>query len=636
MKRIKYQYLIIISACILSTACADYLDVVPEGTSSLENAFSTRTTVLRYLAGCYSYLPSHEDGHALDITGGDEVWIHSAAVTSVQSINVARGLQTAQSPLCNLWPDMYKALRDCNVFLENIVNMPPLKEFPELERRQWMAEAKILKAYYHFLLLRQYGPVPIVRGSLPVSAGVDEVRVSRDKVDDVVNYAVELIDEAMPDLPDEIYNISEELGRITKPIAQTIKANILVTAASPLFNGNTMHATLTNSKGESLINTTFSVEKWEKAVAACEQAIKTCDSLGLKLYEYPGDRQFNFTDTIMTQLSLRGAFTERWNDELIWGDTKASVGSGLQVLATPRLNPAWQDYGYVMKHYFGSPLKIAEMFYTDNGVPINEDKTWDYNSRYDLRVSVTDERLYIREGTATVRLHYNREPRFYAAMGFDNGVWYGWGVYDDSNPSALYYVQAKGGQINTSTATGGIMTGYYIKKWMHPQSYQNAALSFTTVWYVWPLYRLADLYLLYAEALNEAADNAGNRELAMEYLNLVRARAGLKTVQESWANYSIYSDKYTRQDGLREIIRQERLIELCYERKRFWDLRRWMTADEVYRTPIQGWDFTKSDPVLYYIPQTFFEQVFNFRDYLWPVPSNEITGNPNLVQNIGW
>jgi hypothetical protein len=619
---------------MLATACSDYLDVVPEGSSRLENAFSSRTPARRYLYSCYSYLTSHDNGVAVDITGGDEVWFNSETQglrVGLDGIHYAEGLQTAQSPLWNFWPRFYQALRDCNVFIENIGTT---LDIPEWERRQWIAEAKTLKAYYHFLLLRQYGPVPIIRENLPVSASVDEVKVFRDKTDEVVDYAVQLIDEALPDLPDKVYSITDELGRITKPIALVIKANILVTGASPLFNGNAMHATLLHQDGTPLINDQFSPEKWVKAAAACLEAVKICDSMGFRLYEYPGDRQYDLTDTIMTQLSLRNAMNERWNDELIWGDTKARV-EGLQTLSAPKLNPAWQD-NPGMRQYFGPPLKIAEMFYSDNGVPIAEDNSWGYNTRYNLRVSAADERLYVREGTVTARLHFNREPRFYAWLGFDNGVWYGQGNYDDRSPSAFFYVQAKSGQIHAPNTQFGSPTGYYVKKWIHYQSVQGEAMSYSPVWYVWPWYRLADLYLLYAEAVNEAGDNAANRETAMEYVNKVRARAGLETVEHSWSNHSIYSDKYTRQDGLRDIIRQERMIELCFERKRFWDIRRWMTVSDIYRTPIQGWDFTQREPLAYYRPQTLFEQKFSLRDYFWPVPSDEVTANPNMVQNIGW
>src|SRR3546814_10556804 len=77
------------------------------------------------------------------------------------------------------------------------------------------------------------------------------------------------------------------------------------------------------------------------------------------------------------------------------------------------------------------PLKIAEMYYTHHGVPINEDKTWDYANRYSLRTAGIDDGLYVREGYTSAYLNFDREPRFYAGLGFDGGVWYGHGKYND-------------------------------------------------------------------------------------------------------------------------------------------------------------------------------------------------------------
>lgn len=88
----------------------------------------------------------------------------------------------------------------------------------EYEKQLWTSEVKFLKAYYHFFLMRLYGPIPIIRENLPISASVDEVRVYRDPIDDVVNYIVELIDEAAAGLPDKIESMITDAGRITRPM----------------------------------------------------------------------------------------------------------------------------------------------------------------------------------------------------------------------------------------------------------------------------------------------------------------------------------------------------------------------------------------------------------------------------------
>lgn len=94
-----------------------------------------------------------------------------------------------------------------------------------------------------------YGPIPIVDKNLPISASTDEIMVFREPVDKVVDYINGLIDEAVTDLPVEIQTVLTEQGRITKPIALAVKAQLAVTAASPLFNGNSDYASMIDSRG---------------------------------------------------------------------------------------------------------------------------------------------------------------------------------------------------------------------------------------------------------------------------------------------------------------------------------------------------------------------------------------------------
>ncbi|HYH55457.1 MAG TPA: RagB/SusD family nutrient uptake outer membrane protein, partial [Anseongella sp.] len=152
--------------------------------------------------------------------------------------------------------------------------------------------------------------------------------------------------------------------------------------------------------------------------------------------------------------------------------------------------------------------------------------------------------------------------------------------------------------------------------------------------YPWPVMRLADLYLLYAEALNEAG---GPGAEVYKWLNLVRERAGLQSVEDSWTLYSNNPAKYTTQDGLREIIHRERLIEMAFEGHRYWDLRRWKKADGEFNGPVYGWDVEQEESATYYRRKVLFNQAFQSpRDYFWPISENNIVVNRNLVQNPGW
>ena len=92
---------------------------------------------------------------------------------------------------------MYRAIRDCNIFLEN-AHIP--RDITELERARWIAEVKFLKAYYHFFLMELYGPIVLVKENLPLSATPEETKVYREPVDECVNYIVQLLDEAAAEL----------------------------------------------------------------------------------------------------------------------------------------------------------------------------------------------------------------------------------------------------------------------------------------------------------------------------------------------------------------------------------------------------------------------------------------------------
>ena len=617
------------------TSCGDWLDVVPEGIATIDMAFNSREQSLKYLGTCYSQM--YQNGNVNydpAMLGGDEMWTfirEYSACFGYTGFYLAQGMQSAAEPLFDFWGPFYQVLRDCNIFLENVGSVPDL---PEWERDQWIAEVKVLKAYYHFMLMQIYGPVPLIRENIPVDVDASKVRVLREPVDDCVQYMVELIDEATRGelLPLNVLDVAGELGRITKPIALSLKAKILVVAASPLFNGNSDYATLRNRDGTPLFNATYEEAKWQKAALACREAIETCHEAGIELYEYPNTGIIRLTDTIATQMSLRNAFTQRWNSEIVWANTQSLCTggfNGMQQFALPVLNLAISGTSIPYKE-LGIPLKIAAMFYSHHGVPLAEDKTRDVNELYSLRTARAEEKLYVKSGSVSLDLHFDREPRFYAWVGFDQGIWYGQGRTNDKDELFTLGLKAD----DHDKYIWG--TGYLPKKHLPYTNVLSSINSYSYTPFPWPIMRLSDLYLLYAEAINEAeGPNGANSSEMFEYVDRVRKRAGLEGVKHSWDTYT-NNPKYNNPTGMRDIIRQERLNELAFEGHRFWDIRRWKTAPDVYRTPIEGWNFKEATPATFYTRQTLYFQKFGLRDYFWPIKNSDIVNNPNLVQNIGW
>lgn len=647
MKNFKAYILSLLCLGITATSC-NYLDVVPDGVSTINNAFTTRTRAEQYLFTCYYYMPRLGSPDSSMMLAGDEFWVpypqSELVFNNMVFQNLARGNQNMVTPYLNWWDGnngakpLFTALRDCNIFLENVEVVPELTDY---EKRRWIAEVKFLKAYYHYYLLRMYGPIPVIRENLPVSASLEEIQVKREHVDVAFDYIVELLDEAVRDLPLKVQNEITELGRATQPIALALKAKVLVEAASPLFNGNDDYVPFKNIDGTELFDPEYKREKWVRAAEACINAIDTCHLAGNALYKFQPGIGDNLSPEIVTQLSIRNACTERWNDEIIWGDPNSTT-SYLQSMCMAFVDPSKPNNGGVHS-LLAPPLKIAETFYTENGVPIDEDDGWatsgQYDDRYGLKTATATDKLHIQVGGTTAALNFNREIRFYANLGFDRGLWYGVGRYDENNQWVLL------GKANEASGkkmpTNHSVTGYYCKKWPYWQStlLPGDGGGYTTEDTPFPVMRLADLYLLCAEALNESMEGTASSELAFEWIDKVRDRAGLKGVKESWTNYAkpALKNKPSTKEGLRNIIRRERLIELTSEGQRYWDIRRWKLARETYNNqPIQGWDIERDDNQGYYRVRTLFTQKFTTRDYLWPISEYDFSVNPNLVPNPGW
>lgn len=621
------------------TSCSDYLDIVPDNIATIDKSFETRNSTEGYLFTCFSYLPNPLDpGSNPALFGGDEMWWKLELNDAANNYNkLARGEQSAIEPLYNFWDgenggkNLWNGIRDCNIFLENVNTPPDLQEY---ERKQWIAEVKFLKAYYHYYLFQLYGPIPIMDKNLPVSVDPEEVRLYRNTVDEVVDYICNLLDEAKADLPLRIQQMITSAGRPTQPMALALKAKVLTLAASPLFNGNKDYEGYKDNRGINIFGDnvgTVEKSKWERAAQALKNAIDTCHLAEHKLFTF--NRLYKMSDTTALSFTIRGAVTEKWNEEIIWGDTHDY--SFLKEMH-PRFIKENSGCGCAN---FGMTLKMAEIFYSNHGVPINEDPSFDYENRYMVKKAVADKEgvydhfYYIKEKEETASLHFKREPRFYASLGFDRGIWEGAGITDDTKS---YYIMNRMGEPGGFMSSGEHQpTGYFNKKVANRETTISSS-TYAGKRYAFPLIRLSDLYLLYAEVLNEVKEQP-DAEI-YKWIDLVRERAGLQGVIESWSNYSNNPSKPTTQYGMRQIIHQERLIELAGEFQRYWDLRRWKDAVKEYNNNlIQGWNYQGKTVEEYYNVSTFHStRKYGVKDYLWPIKNYTLLVSPTLVQNPGW
>ena len=643
--------LLIISSSVILTSC-NYLDVVPSEIPQLSDAFKNEATAQNYIMGnVYGYIPTEssiaENPALLSTDELDIPWRNDK--TNFKAYHINLGTLDTSSPYFNLWEGangskaLYKGIREAYVFLENIDQVPDLDV---AKKARWIAEAHFLIGYYHFCLLRQYGPIIVARNSVDMNAPEEQRYPRREPVDNCFNFILENIDYAINNgLPQSV--TSNEWGRITTLIAKSLKSRILLYRASPIFNGNEDYSNFKDSDGTILVNTVYDAEKWKAAADISFEAIQMAETKGVKLYKCSTNSSLTFADSLLKAKDLTGiipgqrpkisynslseekrkeydyryTMVDPWNCELIWGFTNIEN------------NQTWQRHSMLRPYTFNgiSPtLKMVEAYYTRNGLPIEQDPEFDYEKRYQL-VAADNVHCYDR----TLRLHYNREPRFYASIAFDNSI------YELRGANILCEMRFNkpyGKQSQDASSTG-----YLVKKGVHPSSdCQQSGQTGLLVKYPFPLIRLAELYLNYAEALNEYEGEASHSKI-IPYLDKIRERAGIPALLKSWSKARYPKTSFTK-DEMREIIHRERMIELSFEGHRMWDIRRWKIARQEFDQDVKGWDVSGQSVEEFYNvsgdmaqPQIVADRNFPNEKYaLWPISITEIQKNRNLVQTDGW
>ncbi|MCE4564797.1 RagB/SusD family nutrient uptake outer membrane protein [Maribellus sp. CM-23] len=666
-----FNYLTIIILFTLF-GCNSFLDILPDDKAELKDAFKDKYNSEKYLFTCYNSLPNYVSPmNTLGISGGGDI-IYSERNTAGLTdgppepmMAFLKGNNTS-NPLMNFWDgtngapeSLWEGIRHCNVFLEQILleNGGP-RDVDEMLRTRWIAEAKAIKAYLHFYLFQLYGPIPIIDEAVPISEKGDKVNVYRAPVDEVVNYIVNTLDEAIVDLPSmNELDVVSEFGRFTKTIALSIKAKTLVLAASPIFNNNNYYAGYTDNRGVELFPVGDSNERWERALAACDAACRSAEEDGAVILittdggnnAIRGTNMTNISDTTKAMVSLRQAITESWNPEVIWAINESTTL--LQRWSTMLSNDEWFNLNGVsgagLGQRHGPTINIVENFYSSNGIPIDEDAEWEnngwYQNRYNTQLPDTKHSKYfIKDGQETAILHFNRSLRFYASVGFDGGIWEGRekSLSEASFPNMMRYYGS--GMKDSETFGGYPYSGYLAKKLSHLKTtYTETRITLIREDYSFPIIRLADMYLLLAECLNEVGgtaktDSQGHN--AYYYLDMIRARVGMEGVVDSWNKYALptYKTKPNDINGLRDIIRQERINELAFEGHFYYDVRRWLMAEELFNKPILGWNKDGGNKKDFYNIKVLVIPRFSMKDYLMPIRTNSLLQNPNLVQNPGW
>lgn len=633
LRNIKLYTVSLIIAMGAAVASCDFLEVVPAEKPTLPDATKDYNTTLGFLYSCYAGIQNpvyfaRAEGSA-DEFAIPELWGYACQ-------NVGYGLYTPSNLIDHRWGTYYRFIGQCHLFLQELENA---KGITDADKIRWIAEAKFLIAYYHFEVLRFYGPCPITDSYIAMDTPNSEYN-GRSHYDYVTNWIVDLLDEASFDLPTTIRD--NEWGRATVAIAKSIKARALVYAASPLWNGEFPYPNWTNKVetpgyGTELVSRAYDRSKWERALTACNEALEAADAEGFELFRdetlysnanislpyIPGmssNAEFDaFKKKVLLMRYVINAKPTEGNREFVWG---LNVGNDQMVIHALPTRVIQQSNGNWYNGYSGiaPTLNSAEFFYTANGKTPAMDQNFAREDEW-----FTSGNLTGREDI--IKLNIGREPRFYAWFAFDGGD-YGSRI-KNGQPLILQLKNDQQQGLNpTLFNRDHCSTGYMSQKYLRPDAVVNASGSLSIGGDVpRPLVRMAELYLNLAEC--QAA--LGNTD-AIETLNIIRDRAGVPLLQES---------DITSEMPLIEWVRNERFIELWGEGHRYYDVRRWVQAPKYFAAGVRKAlnIEEKQNPSF----EEFNKPVQLARPYLWetrmymaPIFYNEAYKNPQMVQAPGY
>lgn len=586
----------------VTTSCKKYLDQVPNDRLTLNETFKNRSSAEKFLANIYNNIP---DEFGQRNPGGNRnagLWTGASDEADydwgfVQSNDVNIGNWDANSGfVSDYWTNYYKGIRSASFFIANVDNVQDMT--PQL-KEQYKAEAKALRGMFYYYLMRIYGPL-VITGETVISpdAPFSDVQLPRSSFDECVSYVETELKGAADQLPVAPNNDSN-YGRITKGIALAFRAQTLLLAASPLYNGNTDEAALKNADGKQLISQTSDITKWKKAADAYKEFINEFVPGTYDLFR-KNDAAGNFDP----YLSCRDIWLTDWNKEVILARANNSLGSR-QYEMTPYHNGAPSEKRG--SGGLGATQNIVDAFFMANGKSIT-----DPGSGYVSTGNSATANKYTKAGIYNQWV--NREPRFYVDITYNGSTWLN--TNDGEVTTELY------NHGNSGKSTGGndyTPTGYVVRKMMGLGNWNVGGRTLM-------LLRLANIYMDYIEALNEATP--GDADI-LKYLNLIRDRAGVPLYGSSDLLAPV------GQDAMRIAIRKERRVELAFENVRFFDVRRWKIAEQTDNGPIYGLKIS-ADLADFLTVVPFETRVFNKRHYFFPIPQKDVDTDKKLVQNPGW
>ena len=579
------------------SACADLIDPSLENSRTEEQMFENPKYALGVLGYAYSMLP-FETKSTTDVATDD-------AVTNDLYSNyrsMAMGAWTANSDPVSQWQARKATIQYINVFLENYENVVWSNK-PAVQvmyQDHLKGQALALRALNMFYLLRNHAGwtadgqllgVPILTASENMDS---DFNVARDSFQDCIEAIYKDLDDAIELLPLDHANLDDkdvdkipakyrelgveltgdynrvfgsyQKGLMSGRIAEAIKAQVALFAASPAYVGGT--------------DVTYA-EAADMAAAVLDRigGVAGMDPMGHKWYMDTKTIDALGSGDVPKEIIWRGD-KNNGKESYAFGISQEQDNFPPTLYGNGRINPS---------------QNFVDAFPMADGYPITESSAYSASNPYAGR----DPRL--AEYVIYNGLSYKGKEIVTGAYGSDN--------------NALN---------RTSTST---RTGYYLRKLMREDADPNP--SGVNAKYHYPVYiRYTEIFLAYAEAANEAWGPTGTGTHGYSAYDVIKALHDRAGVGNDYLD-SISSDK----NKMRELIRNERRIELSFENKRFWDMRRWKLD---ITEPVMGVRIEQVGGSLKY--SEFEVEVRNYKDYMYygPIPETEVLKWSNLDQNKGW
>lgn len=676
---------VFIGAGILFSACSDYLDSDKyfEDRITINKVFTSKQRSQQWLAYAFSFLKNENADvvgkeketnsftFADDMYYGDRDVNYDSKEWNELSYNTFMQGQYNEDNFNQAWTMCYKGIYQASVFINNIdMNT----EMTDKERSDYKGQARFVRAYYYWLLLRRYGPVPIVPNEgIDYTQSYEQIAIPRNSYEEVVDYISNEMIQAAKEIQ-YTKRDGENCARPTKGACLATRALALIYSASPLANGNndTYAKSLVDDKGKELLNSTYKEEKWAKAAAACKDVMElgvydlyhasfnTTEAVGDPKTIVPADSTCIFAQNTWPKgwkdidpfksyrVLFSGDIAPEDNTELIFSRIDQNATEINHSMKSFARHSMPRDFGGWNTH--GLTQKMVDAYYMNDGSDCpGKDRELNGGNGTERLTGFTTLQDY-RQGkykplAANVSLQYaNREPRFYASVGYNGSVWE---YLSDPEPThhnrQTFYYRGSGNGYNNSQFY--LRTGISVKKYVNQtdvpdrEDYRNIKDKAE------PAIRYADILLLYAEALNELEGTYSiaswdknttytiqrNIEEIQKGIHPIRIRGGVPDYDAQ-----IYSNK----NLLRDKIKRERMIEFMGEGKRYFDLRRWKDAPKELNQQIYGcnimMDANHKSEFHQIIPINNLRMTFSDRMYFWPIRHSELKHNSRLTQNPGW